>query len=94
MDPKVKRCIEILEDLYGIPQTGDIDPLDLLIQTVLSQNTSDTNSFRAFRNLKTAHPRYEDLLAAPVEDIAEQILVGGLAAMKARRIKEALYRIR
>lgn len=68
--------------------------MDLLVQTMLSQNTTDTNSFRAFRNLKTAYPRYEDLLAASEEDIIVLIRVGGLAEMKARRIKEALLRIK
>jgi endonuclease-3 len=61
---------------------------------MLSQNTTDTNSFRAFRNLKAAYPCYEDLLAAPQEDISELIRVGGLAEMKAGRIREALRRIK
>ncbi|HSD58139.1 MAG TPA: endonuclease III [Methanotrichaceae archaeon] len=94
MNSKAEQCIEILEDLYGVPQAGDIDPLDLLVQTMLSQNTTDTNSFQAFRNLKTAYPNYEDLLAASDEDIAELIRVGGLAETKARRIKEALIKIK
>jgi len=94
MDSKAKRCIEILEDLYGVSQAGDIDPLDLLIQTMLSQNTTDTNSFRAFRNLKTAYPRYKDVLAASEEEIAKQIKVGGLGEMKARRIKEVLIKLK
>jgi endonuclease-3 len=94
MNSKAEQCIEILEDLYGVPQAGDIDPIDLLVQTMLSQNTTDTNSFQAFRNLKTAYPNYEDLLAASDEDIAEPIRVGGLAEMKARRIKEALIKIK
>ncbi len=94
MNSKAEKCIEILEDLYGVPQAGDIDPLDLLVQTMLSQNTTDTNSFQAFRNLKTAYPNYEDLLAASDEDIAELIRVGGLADTKARRIKEALIKIK
>jgi endonuclease-3 len=96
MSSKAERCTRILEGLYGIPQAGRIDPIDLLVQTMLSQNTTDTNSFRAFRNLKTAYPQsqYEDLLAASEEDIAELIKVGGLGEMKARRIKEALLRIK
>jgi endonuclease-3 len=94
MNSKVEKCIEILEDLYGVPQAGDVDPLDLLVQTMLSQNTTDTNSFQAFRNLKTSYSNYEDLLAASDEDIAELIRVGGLSEMKARRIKEALIKIK
>jgi endonuclease III len=94
MNAKAERCIQVLEGIYGIPQAGRIDPIDLLVQTMLSQNTTDTNSFRAFRNLKTAYAQYEDLLAASEEDIAELIKVGGLGEMKAGRIKEALNRIK
>ncbi len=94
MKSKAEHCIEILEDLYGVPQVGHIDPVDLLVQTMLSQNTTDTNSFRAFRSLKTAYPEYEAVIAASEEDIARLIRVGGLAEMKARRIKEALLRIK
>jgi endonuclease-3 len=94
MNSKVTKCIKILEDLYGVPQAGDIGPLDLLVQTMLSQNTTDTNSFQAFRNLKTAYSNYDDLLAASDEDIAELIKVGGLSEMKAQRIKEALIKIK
>lgn len=94
MKSKVERCIEILEDLYGVPQAEDIDPVDLLVQTMLSQNTSDTNSYRAFRNMKIAYTTYEDLLKAPEEKIAGHIRVGGLAEMKAKRIKEALIKIK
>ncbi len=94
MKSKAELCMEILEDLYGVPQAGDIDPIDLLVQTMLSQNTTDTNSYRAFRNLKIAYPTYEELLDAPEGEIAEHIKVGGLAEMKAKRIKESLLRIK
>ena len=32
----------------------EIDPVDLLVMTILSQNTSDANSLRAFGILKSA----------------------------------------
>ena len=41
---KVLACIRILEEEYGVPRQDRIDPLDLLVMTILSQNTSDTNS--------------------------------------------------
>ena len=45
---KVNACIRILEELYGVPEVEDIDPVDLLVMTILSQNTSDTNSLAGF----------------------------------------------
>jgi endonuclease-3 len=94
MRSKVEQCIEILENIYGVPQAEEIDPVDLLVQTILSQNTTDTNSLKAYGRLKTAYPHYETLIAAPTSEVAEQIKVGGLADVKAQRIKDALKQIK
>jgi endonuclease-3 len=93
-EPKVAKCIAILEKEYGVPQPDERDPVDLLVMTILSQNTSDTNSLRAFAFLKSAFCDYEKLLAASDEAVADSIRPGGLAEIKARRIKEALVRIK
>ena len=41
---------------FGIPKRQNPlpDPLDTLIATILSQNTNDNNSYKAFNNLKNA----------------------------------------
>jgi len=91
---KVEACIAILEDLYGVPQAEEIDPVDLLVMTILSQNTSDANSLRAFGSLKSAYSNYEETLAATDEEIAEKIRVGGMARIKASRIRSVLSKIR
>jgi endonuclease-3 len=91
---KVKRCIRLLEDLYGIPEASAVDAVDLLVETILSQNTSDVNSLKAFGKLKSAYPDYNDLLSAPESEISEHIHIGGLSDIKARRIKGALQRIK
>ncbi|MDD4488475.1 MAG: endonuclease III, partial [Methanothrix soehngenii] len=87
---KVLACIRILEEEYGVPRQDHIDPLDLLVMTILSQNTSDTNSLRAFANLKRDYGNYESLLLAPTEEVADCIREGGLANIKALRIQEVL----
>jgi endonuclease III len=69
-------------------------PLDVLVETILSQNTSDTNSGRAFRSLRTAFPDWEAVTKAPTGEIAEAIRVGGLMQIKAARIKQVLGEIR
>ncbi|MGB2813731.1 MAG: hypothetical protein WBC75_01380, partial [Dehalococcoidales bacterium] len=66
----------------------------MLVQTILSQNTSDTNSGRAFRSLQASFPRWEDVASADVNEIADAIRSGGLAEIKAGRIKQALGKIR
>jgi endonuclease III len=95
MEPqRVADCIALLEEEYGVPRPDGDDPVDLLVKTILSQNTSDTNSLRAFDQLKKAFPGYEDLLAAPDDLVAESIRGGGLAQIKSVRIKEALCKIK
>ena len=90
----IERVIELLEQEYGVlrwqPQG---EPVDVLIRTILSQNTSDTNSDRAFDSLKAGFDGWEGVASAPVESIARAIQSGGLFRIKAARIKQILERI-
>jgi len=82
---------QLLSAHYGEPQLkAQRDPLSELIVTILSQNTSDTNSGRAYRSLKSHFPRWEDVRDADTEELAEAIRVGGLANVKAPRIMRIL----
>jgi endonuclease-3 len=67
--------------------------IDELIATVLSQATSDRNSERAFAELKDAFARWDEVLAAPVAEVADTIRSGGIADQKARRIQQILAAI-
>jgi len=88
---KVERFVHLLEKRYGIPRKKRIvDPLDLLIQTILSQNTNDRNRDMAYRGLKTRFPRWEDVLRAKTRALIQAIRPGGLAEQKSRRIKDIL----
>ena len=92
-DPKArtKRIIAVLEKRFGVPVWGGPrDPLDALIRTILSQNTNDANSGRAYERLKKRFPTWEEVRAADVRDIGDAIRVGGLANLKAERIKGVL----
>jgi endonuclease-3 len=68
-------------------------PLDELVLTILSQHTSDLNSGRAFDQLRAAFPTWDGVRDAPVPAIAAAIRSGGLADMKAPRIKRILEQI-
>ena len=88
---KVGDIDEILEKEFGVPERwGDRDPLSSLVQTILSQNTNDNNSGRAYSNLRERFPSWEDVLEAGAEEIADVIRVGGLANQKSVRIKDVL----
>jgi endonuclease-3 len=79
---------------YGTPTwRPHHPPLDELVLTILSQHTSDINSFRAFKMLRAALPTWEAVRDAPVAEVAEAIQSGGLAQVKAPRIQAVLRRI-
>ncbi|MCJ7749727.1 MAG: endonuclease III, partial [Armatimonadetes bacterium] len=83
-----------LDRTYGRPaHARGGDPLDSLIGTVLSQNTTDLNSHRAFDRLKERFPKWETVLAARSSQIAAAIRSGGLGDIKSRRIKQILREI-
>jgi len=68
-------------------------PLDELVQTILSQHTSDLNSGRAFECLKARFDSWTAVAAASEEDVADAIRCGGLAEQKARSILQVLCRL-
>jgi endonuclease-3 len=92
---KLNRITLLLEKEYGIPRRGRPgNPLDILIETILSQNTNDQNRDRAYQRLKTRFPRWEEVLEAKTKPIVSALRPGGLAEQKARRIREILHWIK
>jgi len=91
---RIRSIAGILERTYG-PRTwrpGE-DVLSQLIKTILSQNTSDTNSLRAFHRLRQKYPAWQDVHRATIRQVADAIRSGGLADIKAGRIKAILGQI-
>ena len=85
------RVYALLVETYGEPKwEPDYDPLGGLIGTILSQHTSDKNSERAYRQLISAYPTWEEVRDAPTEKVAESIRCGGLSNIKAPRIQTTL----
>ena len=64
-----------------------------LVLTILSQNTSDANSGRAFIRLRSRFETWEALLRASPDEIVPEIQAGGLARIKAPRIKGILEEV-
>ncbi len=88
---KTRRAVAALEGRFGVPEWGGArEPLDALVQTVLSQSTSDVNSGRAFRMLKAQFPTWERAHEAGPRKIEEAIRSGGLARQKSTRIHKLL----
>ncbi len=91
----ISRIHSALERQYGPKRAGKTrhNPLDELIYTILSQNTSDTNSHRAFQMLRQVMPTWEEVHRASERKVAAAINPGGLAKLKAARIKAILSQI-
>ncbi len=88
------RIIELLDAEYGeAPWRVRRDPTRELVLTLLSQNTSDTNSGRAYDRLLDAFPGWHSLLDADVKAIERAIKPGGLAPTKAPRIQAMLREV-
>lgn len=70
------------------------EPLEELVQTILSQNTTDVNRDRAWEALRKSFDSWEEVLEAPREGLEETIRVAGLGAQKAATIQRVLQRLR
>jgi endonuclease-3 len=69
-------------------------PLDVLIGTILSQNTSDRNSGLAYERLRRTLPRWDAAADAPLWQIAAAIRPAGLQRQKAASIRAVLRLLR
>ena len=81
----------ILVSVHGEkPNPMDETPLEAIVHIILTQNTTDKNSDRTFANLMNRFANWEDLACADDTDVADAIRLGGLADIKAARIKRVL----
>jgi endonuclease-3 len=93
---KAEAVYARLNALFGKPVwQGGEEPVDELVWTILSANTNDGNSGRAFRQLKaTFGDDWESVRLAPLQEIKDAIRTAGMYNQKAPRIVETLTRIK
>ncbi len=93
-----RRLVAILARLraaYGVPPVPRrLAPLNELVLTVLSQNTSDTNRDRAYADLRARFSTWDEVADAPLPAIARAIRRGGLGPTKSVRLREILRELR
>ena len=80
----------LLKEYAPFPKEPRYDPTSELVFTILSQHTSDINSERAFNQLMETFGTFEAIARGDLDLIAESINQGGLAKVKAPRIKQVL----
>jgi len=91
---KIPEYIRVMTEAYGpFEAEPRLDPTHEAVFTILSQHTSDINSSRAFGLLMERFGSLEAVAQGGVADIERAISPGGLARIKAPRIKEFLNRV-
>lgn len=90
---RVRALHRRLLDEYGEPEKERLDPLDELMVTILSQNTSDTNRDRAYDELCQRFEDWQAVREAPRSHVEDAIRPAGLWKQKARVIQEVLDEI-
>jgi endonuclease-3 len=87
----IDLVLDRLRDRYGPPRTHRaLPPLDELVLTILSQNTSDRNTERAYAAMRARFPTWTDVRDADPAELEDALRPGGLAAQKAPRIQAVL----
>jgi endonuclease-3 len=89
---KIISVNRLLVNHFGIPYRPKKlpNPADALIATILSQNTNDNNSYKAYLNLKRRYKSLDKLAEAPRREIENTIKVAGLGKQKSASIKSFL----
>ncbi|MGE5430167.1 MAG: endonuclease III domain-containing protein [Syntrophomonadaceae bacterium] len=89
---KLSKINKILIKEYGVPrqENPNPDPVDILIATILSQNTNDRNSYKSFLGLKKKYPDWKSAARADIGSLEEPIKSAGFSHPKARAIKDVL----
>jgi endonuclease-3 len=90
----IREILRRLARRFGPLDPGRrLEPMDELVLTILSQNTSDVNSGRAFAAIRRRYPTWVALAEANPDELARTIRPGGLANVKAPRILAILHEI-
>lgn len=92
-EARVRRIEARLARAYGEPEKPRLDPLEELLLTILSQNTTDVNRDRAWGSLRERFEDWQEVRRAPRGRLEETIRVAGLARQKAGAIHAALERL-
>ncbi len=91
----MRHILRRLEKAYGKrPWQHWGRAVPVLIETILSQNTSGANSTAGYKRLWRQFRSWNKVADAPVEEVEKRIRVSGLSRIKAPRIQRILRQIR
>ena len=88
---KTEFISDTLESMFGTPKWDSAeDVLACLINTILSQNTTDVSRDKGYARLIEKFPTWEDVIQADVKAVEKSIKIVGLGNQKATTIKNFL----
>ena len=92
----IQEIDSLLIEYFGVPMRNKKKPnsVDMLIGTILSQNTNDKNSYRAYKNLKEKFKTWEEVTEQTQSKIERIIKVAGLAKQKSKAITSILKELK
>jgi endonuclease-3 len=92
MKKQIEKINSLLIKQFGVPPKAKKlpTPLDAIIGTILSQNTNDKNSYKAYRNLKDNFKNWDELAELTPKKIEKYINIAGLGKQKSNAIYEIL----
>ncbi len=92
---KLPEVYRRLREMYGARRwRPHQEPIDELVLTILSQRNTDRSTEQSYLTLRERFPTWEQVMAAPTEEVADAIRWSGLYQMKAPRIQEVLRRVK
>lgn len=95
-EARIRALHDALAEEYGEPDPPrDRPPVDYLIHSILSQNTSDENRDVAWERLVSEFDsNYEAIENADPDELADVIRPAGLANQRVQRIQDSLRTVR
>ncbi len=96
MKKKIEKIYSLLIQYFGIPPRPIKlpTPIDTIIGTILSQNTNDQNSYKAYKNLKDNFKNWDKVADLKASQIEGYIKIAGLGKQKSKAIYGLLQSLR
>lgn len=85
---KAEAIVDRLSKIYNVTWHPSRSDFDILVATILSQNTNSENTRKAFSRLKEKVSSFKDLLALDEGKLKELIRPAGLYNVKTKRLKK------
>lgn len=88
---RAEKILEILKSNFSVPEISSVcdDPFRVLIRTIISQSTAETNTKRAFERLTSKINPFNpaEVAKTDIKDIEDSLRVAGLYRNKSMVIK-------